>query len=116
VQFEEKRGWNSPQANFMQRQKLRLRERGRILRHQQKIEFGLRDGNEFVSWSQRNATVACKEEVVIDVTLTAEPKMFDLNLGPNSTRGAYDSAVAKIVKLFAALRIHTLGNHVRPLG
>jgi hypothetical protein len=90
--------------------------KGRILRHQQKIEFGLRDGNEFVSWSQRNATVACKEEVVIDVTLTAEPKMFDLNLGPNSTRGAYDSAVAKIVKLFAALRIHTLGNHVRPLG
>jgi hypothetical protein len=42
------------------------------------------------------------------VTLTAEPKMFDLNLGPNSTRGAYHSAVTKIVKLFAAIRIHTL--------
>jgi hypothetical protein len=50
------------------------------------------------------------------VTLTAEPEVFDLNLGPNSTRGAYHSAVTKIMKLFAAIRIHTLGNHVRPLG
>jgi hypothetical protein len=91
-------------------------EKGRILRHQQKIECRLRDGNELVSWSQGNATVACKEEIVIDVALTTQPKMFDLNLGPHSARRAYHSAVAKIVKLFAALRIHTLGNHVRPLG
>jgi hypothetical protein len=87
-----------------------------MLRHEQKIEFRLRDGNEFVSWSQRNATVACKEKIVIDVTLAAEPKVFNLNLGPHSARSAYDSAVTKIVKFFAAIRIHTLGNHVGPLG
>ena len=101
----------------MQRQKSCFEAKGTvILRHQQKIEFRLYNGNEFVSLSQRNAAVAGKKKVVIDVTLTAEPEMFDLNLSPNSTRGAYHSAVTKIVKLFAAIRIHTLGNHVRPLG
>jgi hypothetical protein len=50
------------------------------------------------------------------VTLTAEPKVFNLNLGPHSTGSAYHSAVTKIVKFFAAIRIHTLGNHVGPLG
>jgi hypothetical protein len=61
-----------------------------------------------MSWSQRNATIACKKEIEIDMTFTAEPEMFDLDLSPNSMRGAYHSAVPKIVKLFAAIRIHTL--------
>jgi hypothetical protein len=46
------------------------------------------------------------------MALAAEPEMFDMDVVPIPPGGADDPATAKIMKLFMALRIHTLGNHV----
>jgi hypothetical protein len=73
-------------------------------------------GDVFWPGSQRNPAVVRVVEVVGQMALAAEPKMFNLNVGPNSMRSTYYAAIAKIVKLLAALRIHTLGDHAGPLG
>jgi hypothetical protein len=44
-----------------------------------------------------NATVVGKKEIVVQVALATEPEMFDLNLGPNSTSGADDSATTQVM-------------------
>jgi hypothetical protein len=65
----------------------------------------MRSGNEPGPRCERNATVFGEEEVKIHVALTAKPEMFNLDFRPNPARGPYDSAVAKIMKLFAACGI-----------
>jgi hypothetical protein len=57
---------------------------------------------------KRNTTVLGEQEVVIQMALTAEPEMFNLNVAPIPLHCADDPTTAKIMKLFTALRIHTL--------
>ncbi|HTZ56496.1 MAG TPA: hypothetical protein VMB49_00295 [Acidobacteriaceae bacterium] len=68
-----------------------------------------------MSRHQGNFTVFGKEEVVVDMALTAKPKMFDLHLVPNPMGGTYDPTTTKVVELLAALWIHALRYHVAPL-
>lgn len=57
-----------------------------------------------------------EKKIVILMTVTAEPEMFYLCLAPSPMSSADNPAIAKVVKLLAALRIHTLGYHAGPLG
>jgi len=61
-------------------------------------------------------TVFCEKKVKVHMAFAAQPEMFHFNLARMPVSGPNHSAIAKIVELLAARRIHTLGNHVRPLG
>ena len=45
------------------------------------------------------------------MAFAAKPEMFNVNLGINPARGADYSAITKVMELFAAFRVHALGNH-----
>jgi hypothetical protein len=78
------------------------------LRHQQQVEVRLNVGHEFGSRGDGNPPVVRKQKVVIQVALATQPEMLNVNLGPYPTGRAYHSAISKIMKFLAALRIHTL--------
>jgi hypothetical protein len=83
-----------------------------ILRDEQKVERRFCAGNVSGPSSERNPAVLGKQKIVAEVAVTAEPKMFDLNLRPVPERCTDHPTVAEITKFFLAFRIHTLGDHV----
>jgi hypothetical protein len=86
------------------------------LRDEKKVELGFFRDNKLRPRSHRNVAIGRKKKIVRQQTITTEPEVFNLNRIPDPVRRSDHSATAKVVQLFAALRIHALRNHVAPLG